>query len=179
MPNKMLAKGYVQVYTGNNKGKTTAALGLAFRAWGRGLKTYIGQFMKGQDYAELTAAAKTDGHIIIERYGKNTFIHVKNPPDPDDIELASAGFEKLKAALIGGEYDIIVADEINTAHYFHLLTVEDMRELIRLKPDGVELVFTGRYCPPEIIDAADLVTEMVEIKHYWQSGVDARDGIER
>jgi cob(I)alamin adenosyltransferase len=179
MPNPMLGKGYVQVYTGNNKGKTTAALGLAFRAWGRGLRTYMGQFMKGQQYAELAAAKRTDGHIVIEQYGKDTFIHVQNPPDPADVAMAQAGFAKLKAALIGGEFDIIVADEINTAHFFHLISVEDMRELMRSKPDGVELVFTGRSCPPEIIADADLVTEMGELKHYWKTGVEARDGIER
>ena len=179
MPNPMLGKGYVQVYTGNNKGKTTAALGLAFRAWGRGLRTYMGQFMKGQQYAELVAAERTDGHIVIEQYGKDTFIHVKNPPDPADVAMAQGGFAKLKAALIGGEYDLVVADEINTAHYFHLISVEDMRELMRSKPDGVELVFTGRFCPPEIVAEADLVTEMGEVKHYWKSGVEARDGIER
>jgi cob(I)alamin adenosyltransferase len=179
MPNAMLAKGYVHVYTGNGKGKTTAALGLAIRAWGRGLRTYIGQFMKGQRYAELIAAERTDGAITIEQYGKDTFIHVQNPPDPEDVAMAQAGLEKLRAALAGGGYDVVVADEINTAHYFNLVTIEEMLELMALKPEGVELILTGRYCPPEVIAAADLATEMNELKHYWRDGVPARDGIER
>lgn len=179
MPNEMLQKGYVQVYTGNGKGKTTAALGMAFRAWGRSLHTYIGQFMKGQPYAELTSAANTDGHIVIEQYGLDTFVHVKNPPDPKDVKMAQDGYAKLKEALLGGEFDLVVADEINTAHFFHLLSVDQMLVLIQEKPDGVELIFTGRYCPAEIIEAADLVTEMREVKHYYQAKVPARDGIER
>ncbi len=179
MPNAMLGKGCVQVYTGDGKGKTTAALGLAVRAWGRGLRTYIGQFMKGQRYAELTAAERTDGAIVIEQYGKDTFVHVQNPPDPEDVRLAQAGLEKLRAALAGGAFDIVVADEINTAHFFHLVTVAEMLDLLARRPEGVELVLTGRYCPAEIVAAADLVTEMKEIKHYWRSGTPARDGIER
>lgn len=177
--NKMLSKGYVQIYTGNGKGKTTAALGLAFRAWGRGLKTYIGQFMKGQFYAELKAAQMTDGHITIEQYGKDTFIHVKNPPEAEDVKMAQAGLAKVKEAMLSGKYDIIIADEINTSHFFHLITVQEILSLMERKPEGVELVLTGRYCPEEIIEAADLVSEMKEIKHYYMDKVNARDGIER
>jgi len=179
MPNSMLECGRVHVYTGNGKGKTTAALGLAFRAWGRGLRSYIGQFMKGQLYAELAAAKQTGGHIVIEQYGLDTFVHVQNPPEEQHVKMAQEGLAKLKAALTGGEYDLVIADEINTAHYFCLVSVADMKELMRLKPDGVELVFTGRYCPEEIVAAADLVTEMKEVKHYFNCGVPARDGIER
>jgi cob(I)alamin adenosyltransferase len=179
MPDPRLGQGCVQVYTGDGKGKTTAALGLAMRAWGRGMRTYIGQFMKGQYYAELTAAAQTNGAIVIEQYGRDTFVHVKNPPNPEDVALAQAGLAKLKAALTGGLYAVVVADEINTAHYFHLVSVDDMRELIARKPEGVELIFTGRYCPPEIVAVAQLVTEMKEIKHYWCDGLQARDGVER
>jgi cob(I)alamin adenosyltransferase len=179
MAHSMLGKGCVHVYTGDGKGKTTAALGLAFRAWGRGLRTYVGQFMKGQFYAELAAARRTDGALTIEQYGKDTFVHVKNPPDPEDVALAQAGLEKLRAALDGGAYDLVVADEINTAHFFYLVSTAEMLDLIARKPGGVELIFTGRACPPEVMDAADLVTEMKEIKHYWRAGVAARDGIER
>ncbi|HPM76485.1 MAG TPA: cob(I)yrinic acid a,c-diamide adenosyltransferase [bacterium] len=179
MPDPRLGSGYVQVYTGNGKGKTTAALGLAFRAWGRGLRTYIGQFMKGQFYAELAAAHKTDGHIVIEQYGKDTFIHVVNPPAQEDVAMAQTGLEKIRQALTGGEFDVVIADEINTAHYFHLITSAQMLELMKLKPEGVELIFTGRYCPEEIVAAADLVSEMKEVKHYYQAEVPARDGIER
>lgn len=179
MGKKGLARGYVQVYTGNAKGKTTAALGLALRAAGRGLKTYIGQFMKGQSYGELKAAAMVAPYITIEQYGKDTFVHVKNPPSDGDVRLAKSGLEKLTAAMKSGQYDIVVADEINTAHYFNLVTAEEILELIAQKPPHVELVLTGRYAPPAVVEAADLVTEMVEVKHYYQKGVAARDGIER
>jgi cob(I)alamin adenosyltransferase len=174
-----LQNGYVQVYTGNCKGKTTASLGLAFRAMGCGLKTYIGQFMKGQYYAELRSAEMCKPYITIEQYGRDTFVHIKNPPLEEDVKMARDGLEQAKKAMHSGEYDIIVFDEINTAHYFKLITTEDMLEIIKTRPGNVEVVFTGRYAPREVIDAADLVTEMAEIKHYYNEGVTARDGIER
>lgn len=173
-----LGKGYVQVYTGNCKGKTTAALGLAFRAMGRGLKTYIGQFMKGQQYGELDAAKLVKPHITIEQYGKKGFIHVKDPPEEEDVSMAQQGLSRARRAMLSGSYDIVVFDEIITAHHFHLVSLEDMLEIIRTKPDNVEVVLTGRYAPKELIDAADLVTEMLEVKHYYEKGVGARDGIE-
>jgi cob(I)alamin adenosyltransferase len=176
---ELLKKGYVQVYTGNCKGKTTSALGLAFRAMGRGLKTYIGQFMKGQYYGELKSAEMVSPYVTIEQYGKDTFIHVTNPPNEEDVQMAREGLEKAKKAMFSGDYDIVVFDEINTAHYFNLISTEEMLDVIRSKPDGVEVIFTGRYCPPEVIEAADLVTEMTEVKHYYEQGVQARDGIER
>jgi cob(I)alamin adenosyltransferase len=174
-----LGKGYFQVYTGNGKGKTTAALGLAFRAMGRGLRTYIGQFMKGQDYGELDAAKMVHQYITIEQYGRDTLIHVQNPPDGADVSMARAGLAKAQEAMLSGKYDIVVFDEINTAHYFNLLSLQEMLDIVSLKPDNVELIFTGRYAPSEIIARADLVTEMVEVKHYHQKGISARDGIER
>ena len=174
-----LGKGYVQVYTGNGKGKTTAALGLAFRAMGRGLKTYIGQFLKGQHYSELDAAKMVSPYITIEQYGRDTFIHVQQPPREENVEDAQAGLERAKEAMLSGEYDIVIFDEICTASHFNLISVKDMLDIIRDKPDGVEVVFTGRYAPVEVIAAADLVTEMVEVKHYYEKGVRARDGIER
>jgi len=174
-----LGKGYVQVYTGNSKGKTTAALGLAFRAMGQGLKTYIGQFMKGQHYGELEAAKMVHPYITIEQYGRNGFIHIQNPPQKDDVQMAQEGLAKAKEAMFSGKYNVIIFDEIITAHYFHLVSLEEMLEIIAYKPEGMEAVFTGRYASPELIVAADLVTEMVEVKHYYQRGVVARDGIER
>jgi cob(I)alamin adenosyltransferase len=174
-----LGKGYIQVYTGNGKGKTTAALGLAFRAMGRGLRTYIGQFMKGQGYGELDAAKMVHQYVTIEQYGKDTFIHLQNPPHEDDVKMAREGLAKAQEAMLSGKYDIIVLDEITTAHYFNLLSVQEMLNIITHKPDGVELIFTGRYAPSELVDAADLVTEMVEFKHYYQKGIVARDGVER
>lgn len=174
-----IGKGYVQVYTGNCKGKTTAALGLAFRAMGRGLKTYIGQFMKGQQYGELESARLVKPYITIEQYGKKGYIHVKNPPEPEDVDMAQIGLAKARRAMLQCNYDIVVFDEIITAHFFHLVSLQDMLDIIRTKPDNVEVIMTGRYAPRELIDAADLVTEMYEIKHYYTQGVNARDGIER
>jgi cob(I)alamin adenosyltransferase len=174
-----LEKGYVQVHTGNCKGKTTAALGLAFRAMGRGLKTYIGQFMKGRFYGELKAAEMSYPYITIEQYGKDTLTHVQNPPQEEDVRMAQEGLARTKEAMLSGKYNIVVFDEIVTSYYFHLISLEEMLGIIYSKPDRVEVVLTGRHAPPELITAADMVTEMVEIKHYYQKGVIARDGIER
>jgi cob(I)alamin adenosyltransferase len=173
-----LGKGYVQVYTGNGKGKTTAAFGLAFRAVGEGLKTYIGQFMKGQHYSELEAAKMVQPYITIEQYGSKGFIHVRMPPQEEDVQMAEEGLARAREAMLSREYDIVVFDEITTAYYFNLISLKDMLDLVSLKPYGVEVVFTGRYAPPELIDVADLVTEMVEVKHYYQQGIAARRGIE-
>jgi cob(I)alamin adenosyltransferase len=135
--------------------------------------------MKGQKYGELKSAEMCQPYITIEQYGKDTFIHVKNPPLAEDVQMAREGLAKAKKVMLSGEYDIIVFDEINTAHFFNLITTEEMLEVIKSKPEGVEVVFTGRYAPPEVIEAADLVTEMTEVKHYFEKGVPARDGIER
>jgi len=172
-------KGYVQIYTGNGKGKTTAALGLALRAAGRGLKTYIGQFMKGQPYGELAAAKLLQPYITIEQYGKRSFVHVQNPPRQEDIDMARQGLEKARQAMMSDNYDIVVFDEIITAHYFQLISLDQLLDIIRSRPKDVEVVMTGRYAPAPLIDAADLVTEMAEIKHYHTKGIDARDGIEK
>jgi cob(I)alamin adenosyltransferase len=173
-----IGKGCIQVYTGNGKGKTTAALGLAFRAMGSGLRTYIGQFMKGRKYSELNTAKTMSDFITIEQYGKLDFTYTKDQPDPENVEMAENGMTKAKKAMLSGKYDIIVLDEINTAHFFHLITINEMLDFIKAKPDGVELVFTGRYAPQELIDIADLVTEMVEVKHYYKKGTISRKGIE-
>ncbi|MCD6399846.1 cob(I)yrinic acid a,c-diamide adenosyltransferase [candidate division WOR-3 bacterium] len=173
-----LEKGYAQVYTGNCKGKTTAALGLAFRAMGSGLKTYIGQFMKGQWCGELESAKMVSPYITIEQYGRKEFVHVKDSPLQQDIDMAKNGLRKARAAMLSGEYDIVVFDEILTAHHFNLISLENILELVKSKPDNVEIVFTGRYAPQEVIDAVDLVTEMAEVKHYYHKGVNARRGIE-
>ena len=169
----LLGKGYVQVYTGNSKGKTTAALGLAFLAAGQGLKTYIGQFMKGQYYGELEAAEMINPYITINQYSKDILIHVQNPLQGENVRRERKGLARAIAAMLSGEYDVIVFDEIITAHYFGLISLEDMMEIIANKPEGMEVVFTGRYAPLELIAAADLVTDMVEVKHYYRNGVDA------
>jgi cob(I)alamin adenosyltransferase len=175
--------GLIHVYTGDGKGKTTAALGLALRAAGHGWHTYIGQFMKGQDYGELPAAALlgTDPAgrplLTIEQYGKPTFIHVDQATQ-EDVRLARAGLARACQAMLSGHYQIVVLDEINVALYFKLLTVSDVIELIDQKPGPVELVLTGRRVPDAILERADYVTVMQESRHPYQHGVPARKGIE-
>ncbi len=172
-------KGYIQVYTGNGKGKTTAALGLALRAAGYCYKTFIGQFLKGQFYGELEVIKNLSSHITVEQFGRKGFIHVTHNPDEEDIKRARQGLERCRQAMLSGKYKIIVLDEINVALYFNLLTEEEILRFIDQKPKEVELILTGRYAPQSIIDRADLVTEMKEIKHYYQNGVKARNGIEK
>jgi cob(I)alamin adenosyltransferase len=173
-----IGKGYVHIYTGNGKGKTTAALGLAFRAMGRGLKTYIGQFMKGQFCSELKSAEMSYPYITIEQYGRSGFHQDPEFPEEADLRMAQEGLARATAAMLSGEYQIIVLDEIVTCEPFGVISLEEILELIRIKPYGLELILTGRYALPELIEAADLVTEMREVKHYYQKKVPARDGIE-
>jgi cob(I)alamin adenosyltransferase len=169
-------KGYVHVYTGNGKGKTTAALGLALRAAGAGNKVFIAQFVKGQVYSEINAIKKYMPEIRIEQYGRGCFII--NDPSLEDIELARKGFQKVSIVIRSGEYDMIILDEANIALFYNLFAVEELISLIKSKPDETEIVITGRYAPESLIEAADLVTEMKEIKHYYDHGVAARKGIE-
>ena len=169
-------KGYVQVYTGNGKGKTTAALGLSLRAAGAGLNVYIAQFIKMGDYSELKALEKFSGQITIEQFGLGHFI--KGDPSPADIEAAQKGLKKVKTALAEGIHQVVIMEEANVAASLGLIPLDDLIDIIRTKPDNVELVITGRSAHKKIIDLADLVTEMKEIKHYYQNGVPARKGIE-
>ncbi len=172
-------RGYIHLYTGNGKGKTTAALGLALRAAGHGKKTYIGQFLKGQEYGELHAIQKHLPQITIAQFGRGSFVHVNEPPDPADIEKANKGLKECLKAMLSGKYDIIILDEINVAVHFHLIEEEEIHALLSKKPQNVELILTGRYAPHSFIEKADLVTEMKEIKHYFSKGVRARTGIEK
>lgn len=171
----MLEKGYVQVYTGNGKGKTTAALGLVLRTICAGNKAFIGQFMKGQDYSELRAPELLPG-LKMEQFGTADFLQGK--PTEKDIHDAVKGLERMKEVVVSGEYDLIVFDEINTSLFFGLVSAEEVINVIDLKNDKTEIVLTGRYAPEEIMDRADLVTEMKEIKHYYNDGVKSRTGIE-
>lgn len=174
----MLKKGYVQLYTGNGKGKTTAALGLAFRAAGAELRTIIVQFMKGQRYSELDSVRFFGGLVVIEQYGSPAFCR----PDDENMEehyrLARKGMSRAKEVLSDPSFSLVVLDEIVTASLFKLITIDEILELIRIKPADKELVITGRGATPELIEACDLVTEMKEIKHYYNAGVNARTGIE-
>jgi len=155
-------RGYVQVYTGNGKGKTTAAFGLALRAAGAGLKVYIGQFLKKGEYSELNSINRFKDLIKVEQFGGKRY-----------------RFKKIKEIIFSREYDVVILDEINVALYYRLLSEEDLINLIKNKPSDVELVLTGRYASSQIIKIADLVTEMRKIKHYFSKGVTARKGIEK
>ena len=172
-------KGYIHVYTGNGKGKTSAALGLALRAAGHGFKTFFGQFLKGQDYGELSAIQKFSPHITIEQFGRKGFIHVTENPDKEDIDRAQQGLERCYKMMKSQKYRIIVLDEINVAVHFNLFTEKRIHDFLDEKPEEIELILTGRYAPESFIQRADLVTEMKEIKHYYKNGVKARLGIEK
>ncbi len=170
-------KGYVQVYTGDGKGKTTSAIGLSIRAAGAGLKVYIAQFIKMGDYSEIKALKKFSDLITVEQFGLGRFIEGK--PSKEDIDASRAGIEKLKSYMASRDYDVIILEEANVAAKCGLISVNDILDLIESKPDNMELVITGRGAPPEVIEKADLVTEMMEIKHYYKKGVPARVGIEK
>ena len=172
-----LENGYVQVYTGNGKGKTTAALGLVVRAVGAGLKVFIGQFLKTGTYSEVSALEKFGPSVVLEQFGGKRFI--RQEPTEEDRRRAAAGLARARETVSSGEYDLIVLEEINVAVSMGLIPAAEVLELIRTKPSRVEIVLTGRRAAPEIIEAADLVTEMREIKHYYQRGVTSRRGIEK
>lgn len=172
-----LEKGLVQVYTGNGKGKTSAAFGLALRAIGRGLKVYVIQFIKGGfDYGELYIVDKLP-NIKLKAFGRGRFVTEK-PPGKKDVELAQEALALAEEVVKSGEYDIVILDEVNVALNLKLISLEEVLESIKNKPKHVELVLTGRYAPSEIIQIADLVTEMQEIKHPYKKGSQARKGIE-
>ncbi len=179
MIEKIKRRGYIQVYTGSGKGKTTAALGLALRAAGHKQRVYIGQFLKGQMYGELFSAKLVAPYITIEQFGRKGFIHVTKDPDKEDIQKAKRGLKRCLEAMLSLKYRIIILDEINVAVYFKLLTEKEVLEFLSQKPEGVEVILTGRYAPATFIKRADLVTEMKEKKHYYKKGVKAREGIEK
>jgi cob(I)alamin adenosyltransferase len=168
--------GYVQVYTGNGKGKTTAAFGLAMRAAGAGLKVFIAQFVKGMKYSEIEAFGRFSDLITVRQYGRGCFI--RNAPKEEDIWAAWVGLEEVRQVLDSGDYRLVILDEANIATHFRLFSIDDLLGLIDSKPAHVELVITGRNVDSRVLDRADLVTEMREIKHYYTKGVGARTGIE-
>ena len=169
-------KGYIQVYTGNGKGKTTASLGLALRAAGAGLSDYIVQFLKKGDYSEIKALSRFE-NITIEQYGVGKF--VKGRPSEADIAAGAAGYRKLYEILKNNRHDVVIAEEANVAVMCSLFKERELLALMDMKPENVELVITGRGATQNVIDKADLVTEMTEIKHYYKQGVKARIGIEK
>ncbi len=175
---KRLKRGLVHVYTGDGKGKTTAALGLALRAVGHGLKALVLQFLKGNiNYGELEAARAFGDRLVIEQHGRETFVDPKNP-DPVDLELARKALARSREALSSGEWDVVVLDEVCVAVAFGMLRPEEVLDAVDARAEHVEVVLTGRRAHPTFVEAADLVTEMRLVKHYYDRGVEAREGIE-
>ena len=173
-------RGCLQVYTGDGKGKTTAAFGLALRAAGRGLPVFIGQFMKGYEYGEIFAVRRFSGLVTVEQFGSETCIPWKEAPAEVDVKLAAAGLGRCREILELAKHKIVVLDEISVAVHFRLIEEADLLDLVDSRPHGVELVCTGRYAPKALIERADLVTEMKEIRHPFNTEkLSARDGIER
>ncbi len=172
-----LEKGLIQVYTGNGKGKTSAAFGLALRAAGRGLKVYIIQFIKGGfDYGELYVVDKLP-NLTLKVFGRGKFVTEK-PPRKEDADSANEALTLAEEKVKSGEYDVVILDEINVALNLKLIEIGRVMEMLTTKPNHVELVLTGRSAPDMLIKAADLVTEMREIKHPYNKGFSARRGIE-
>jgi cob(I)alamin adenosyltransferase len=172
-----LEKGLVQVYTGNGKGKTSAAFGLALRAVGRGLSVYMIQFIKGGfDYGELYVVDKLP-NFTLKAFGRGKFI-TEMPPGKEDVKLARDAFRLAKKTVEEGKHDVVILDEINVVLELGMISKKEVLQLIKSKPEHIELVLTGRYAPKEIIEAADLVTEMKQIKHPFDTGYPARKGIE-
>lgn len=172
----MKDKGYIQIYTGNGKGKTTCALGLSLRAICNGYSVFFGQFLKGQDYSELKAVDLLP-NLTIRQYGSSHFVF--NNPSDEDIQRAKDGLSDIKNEMLTNNYDIIVMDEVNIAVHKKLISVDDVIEVLKLRPENTEIILTGRYAHEKLIEIADLVTEMKEIKHYYTQGVMSRAGIER
>jgi len=170
-------KGHIHIYTGNGKGKTTAALGLAIRTVGAGGKVFIGQFLKSGDYSEIKALKKFENQITVEHYGLGRF--VKGHPSKDDIEAGMEGYKRIARIIEKGEYDLVIIDEGNIAVKYKIFSEQDLLDLFEKKSDHVEIVVTGRGASPAIMERADLVMEMKEIKHYFHKGVKARVGIEK
>lgn len=169
-------RGFVHVYTGDGKGKTTAALGLALRAAGAGWKVFIGQFAKGMTYSELGIFGRLSDLVTIRQFGRSCFIQRK--PERADLDGAEQGLAECKEVLLAGNHRLVVLDEANVAVALGLFPVEALLQLIRLRTDPTELVITGRWANSRVIERADLVTEMQEVKHYYRKGVVARVGVE-
>lgn len=194
----MPPRGYIQVYTGNGKGKTTAAIGLAIRALGAGMNVLLLQFMKSKSYSEHNILPQLSPKLTLETLGKPFFIAKEGAmtagelakwgdevvvfppgkPPAKYLAVVQDGIARAREAVGSGQYDLVILDEINVAMFFGLATWAQVQEIIQVKPPGVELVFTGRGAPPELLERADLVTEMREVRHYYHQGVEARPGIE-
>lgn len=171
-----MEKGYIHIYTGDGKGKTTAAFGLAVRALCAGKSVYIGQFVKNMKYNETRIAEKFD-KVVIEQFGDGCML-TREATD-DDVRMAHDGLARCKEVLLSGIYDVVILDELTIAVFLSLLQLEEVLNLLRNKRLETEVVITGRYASQELIDMADLVTDMREVKHYYTQGVLSRDGVDR
>jgi len=175
MPTK---NGLVLIYTGNGKGKTTAALGLAVRAIGHGEKVYMIQFMKGNEsYGEVQAVKKYFPGMTLVQKGLDAFVK-KGNPSAEDLNLAKEGLELARKIISEGKHDLVILDEINVAENYGLLSEEDVIDLISQRPKHVTIVLTGRYASENILAQGDMVSEIKEIKHHYKNGVKAQKGIE-
>ncbi len=174
----MTERGYIQVYTGNGKGKSSAAIGIAVRAAGAGLKTFFVQFMKVFPYSEINSLTKLSEFITLKQYGKDDFIFRKENPNAEEIKETQLGLKEAKAAMHSGEYDLLILDEVCVSIYFKLFTTDEIIDFLKQKPENVEVILTGRYCPDKIIEIADLVSEIKEIKHYFTKGILSRKGFD-
>ncbi|MBP6978195.1 MAG: cob(I)yrinic acid a,c-diamide adenosyltransferase [Bacteroidales bacterium] len=172
----MINRGYIHVYTGNGKGKTTAALGLALRAAGAGKQVLIAQFVKGNPYSEIELIERHLPSINIKQYGLGCFI--VNAPTAEDIQAARSGLQQVAELMASGKYNLIILDEATIALYYNLFSMNELIQVIQSRPEETEIVITGRYAPSALIEIADLVTEMNEVKHYYSQGVTAKKGIE-
>ncbi len=172
-----MRKGYIQVYTGTGKGKTTAALGLALRAAGAGLKVFVAQFVKKRRCGEHAIIAERFEDLIkVKQFGGGFILNRK--PAQADIKAAQRGIAEVRKLMQSKRYDLVILDEANVAAHYKLISVDDLIDIMEHKPEGIELVITGRYADKKVIEKADLVTEMKEIKHYFEKGIKARRGIE-
>jgi cob(I)alamin adenosyltransferase len=170
-------KAYIQVYTGDGKGKTTAAIGLAIRAAGAGWRVFIGQFLKRGEYSELRALDRFSDLITVEQFGTGAF--VGKPPSPSDFASARDGWTRTETVLGSGAYRMVILEEINVAVKLGLIPLSDLLGLLERKPSEIEIVLTGRHADPAVVERADLVTEMRPVRHYFDKGVAARTGIEK
>jgi cob(I)alamin adenosyltransferase len=172
-----MRKGCIQVYTGNGKGKTTAALGLALRAAGAGLKVFVAQFIKKKRCSEHNIIRSRLADLItVKQFGQGLIL--KRTTTNSDMKAAQKGLAEIRKTIASNEYDVVILDEVNVAVHYHLIGLTDLIDLMEKKPESVELIITGRYADAKVIAKADLVTEMREIRHYKEKGTKARRGIE-
>jgi cob(I)alamin adenosyltransferase len=178
MAETRLSQGLIQVYTGDGKGKTTCALGLALRAVGQGFKVYMVQFMKGRETGEAKAAAdRLAPDMTLRYFGRPGLVNLRAPA-PEDLARVREAWDLARQIIGAGEHDLVILDEINLALTFNLVPLAEALAVLRARPPWVEVVLTGRHAPPELVELADLVTEMRPLKHYYEAGVKSRRGIE-